>query len=321
MRKVLFALILFGTQLLTAQVDTTAIGVILEDIDQIESRFGPDSTFNWRSDYFFLTIDQRTKRTNELQQIVTRLRSLSPTNLSRQDQINRSVLLLKLENEVSQVFYKEYLMPFNAEGGFYNEGTFILSNRSFATASDYSDYILWLKAYVKYLNFNLELLKTGVEEQVMRPKVIVQNTIKLLQPWVTNVNDHPFFQPLSTLSSNLTKAEKDQILKEGRSVIEHEVIVTYKEILDFFMNTYLAESPNEEGISTIKMGKEYYEDRVRFFTTLNISPDSVFRLGKSEVKRIKARMQEVITGLEYQGDFDEFISFLRRDEQFYAGTP
>ncbi|MEQ8473201.1 MAG: DUF885 domain-containing protein [Marinoscillum sp.] len=321
MKKLFLLLAIADVLWLTAQPDSTAITSILEEIDRLESDFEPDSSFNWKSGYFFLLVDQKEKRAKELSVVINKLEKIDERDLSRQDQINKSILLLKLKNEVSEVTFREYLLPFNAEGGFYNEGTYSLRNRSFIKASDYDDYLLCLKAYNRYLKYNLELLKSGIDQNVMRPEVIVKNTISLLQPWVGPIGSHPFYQPFLDMSKALTNDETTAIQQKGKELLLKEVIPTYSRILDFFTNTYLPASPKTEGIANIKNGNAYYEDRVRFFTTLEITPDSVYSLGQSEVNRIRARMEGIISELNFDGNFSEFINFLRTDAQFYAGSP
>jgi len=80
-------------------------------------------------------------------------------------------------------------------------------------------------------------------------------------------------------------------------------------------------APEQIGISEITDGKAYYEQRVRYYTTLDMTPQEVFDVGKSEVKRIKKEMQDIINGLEFQGDYSDFLEFLRTDPQFYVDTP
>ena len=68
-------------------------------------------------------------------------------------------------------------------------------------------------------------------------------------------------------------------------------------------------------------GKSYYEDRVRYYTTLSITPDSIHLIGLEEVARIKKSMFEIIKETKFEGTFEDFLNFLRTDEQFYAKTP
>ena len=49
-----------------------------------------------------------------------------------------------------------------------------------------------------------------------------------------------------------------------------------------------------------------------------MSADEIHELGLKEVARIRSEMQKIIEELEFEGDFKEFIHFMRTDPQFYA---
>ena len=57
------------------------------------------------------------------------------------------------------------------------------------------------------------------------------------------------------------------------------------------------------------------------FTTLDITPEEVHRIGLAEVERIRREMDEVVRKVGFQGSFAEFLEFLRTDPRFYAKTP
>ena len=69
-------------------------------------------------------------------------------------------------------------------------------------------------------------------------------------------------------------------------------------------------------------GTAYYQNRVDFYTTnASLTADEVHQIGLHEVKRIRTEMEKIIEELEFKGSFEDFLTFLRTDEQFYAKTP
>ncbi|MEO1654473.1 MAG: DUF885 domain-containing protein, partial [Bacteroidota bacterium] len=158
----------------------------------------------------------------------------------------------------------------------------------------------------------------GIKEKILPPKIIIQNHLKLLKNWIPNSpEEHPFFQPLLSFPTNLSPSQKAELKKRGRTVIRKKIIPTYQKLKKFMANTYLKAAPEKPGVRNIPDGKSFYENRVRFFSTLDISPDSVFQLGQAEVKRIRTSMEKIIQDLNYEGSFADFIQFLRTDPQFY----
>jgi len=67
-------------------------------------------------------------------------------------------------------------------------------------------------------------------------------------------------------------------------------------ILDQVEKEYLPGARESIGAFELPNGKAYYEQRVRFFTTLDMTPDEVFETGQAEVARIRNAMGAGSTG-------------------------
>ena len=52
-----------------------------------------------------------------------------------------------------------------------------------------------------------------------------------------------------------------------------------------------------------------------------MTPDEIHRLGLDEVARIRAEMMEVIDEVGFEGNFEDFLGFLRTDSRFYYDSP
>ena len=75
------------------------------------------------------------------------------------------------------------------------------------------------------------------------------------------------------------------------------------------------------GASEMPDGRKFYAAQVKWFTTLDITPDEVHAIGLKEVARIRAEMEAVKEKAGFKGDLAAFIEFLRTDPRFYAKTP
>ncbi|MFY0607496.1 MAG: DUF885 domain-containing protein [Cyclobacteriaceae bacterium] len=304
--------------------DSTAIEKIFAEIDRIDERYSVDGAYSGKhpEKYEYKTTEQLIAQAAEYQEQIALMRSLPREELSRQEQISRDIMILRLNDDVSAVKYKTYLMPFNAEGGFYNSPVFFLSRLPFDDIGDYESYLNWLPSFADYIRYNQELLGQGIKENVLRPKLIVNNNIELLSIWIKNeVEENPFYRPFQNMPESISPEDQKRLIKRANKVIRESILPAYQDLGTFLKDTYLPASPEEVGISSISNGRSYYEDRIRFYTTMDMSPDSVYSLGLQEVARISAKMRKIIADLEFEGDFAAFINFLRTDPQFYAKTP
>ena len=68
-------------------------------------------------------------------------------------------------------------------------------------------------------------------------------------------------------------------------------------------------------------GGELYAFLARRYTTTDMTPQQIHEKGLSEVARIRAEMQKVMTQVGFTGTLQEFFTNLRTDPQFYYKTP
>lgn len=294
---------------------------LFDEIEEISSSYAVDNPImngQHASQFRFQTISNKLEEAEKLKVMLSALKAINESELTEQDCINKAIMLLRLENIITQVEYKIYLIPFNSEGGFFNSPSFFLSNLPFNTVKDYEDYLGWLPSFVDYLTYNQGLLKEGIKEQIQAPKVIVRNILSLLAPWTQeDATLHPFYMPIANLPESISTADRIRIESAATSMIQNTILPAYLNLKEFLMDEYLPPAPKKVGISNIRNGRAYYENRVRHFTTLDISPDEVFSIGEAEVTRIKKLMEQIIDDVQFKGSFADFCQFLRTDEQFY----
>lgn len=73
-----------------------------------------------------------------------------------------------------------------------------------------------------------------------------------------------------------------------------------------------------KGVGALPDGAAFYNAMLRQQTTTGMTADEIHELGLSEVKRIRAEMEELKAKIGYTGTLEEFFLFLRNDDQFYV---
>ena len=86
------------------------------------------------------------------------------------------------------------------------------------------------------------------------------------------------------------------------------------------VDEYIPNARTTIGVDKIPDGAAFYQNRAEYYTTTDLSAEQIHQIGLEEVKRIRAEMAEIIEQLEFDGNFAEFLSFLRTDPQFYPKT-
>ncbi len=330
MRYIIYILVVFlsSTQLVIAQDLTSGVAarfnLLLEEISIYEKTLSTSGGI-WRGQHPLalkvFSEDDYQGQKNKYLDFKTQLDNIDITKLSGEDQISHETMALKLKGIIDQLKYKLYLIPFNAEGGFYNNLSRAIERLPFADSSDYEAYVRWLPSYRTYLEDHMKLLRLGIEEGVVAPKVIVGNVIQHLESWKTSdLSAHPLTARAMASLDNLTEDQRLIYAREIQAVMT-QIWPVYHRLEHFFSYFYMEAAYEQPGISEMPRGKEYYEDRCDYFTTLDLSPDDIYEKGQSEVARIKEKMEAIIVEVGYEGTFDSFIDMLREDERFYAQTP
>jgi uncharacterized protein (DUF885 family) len=117
------------------------------------------------------------------------------------------------------------------------------------------------------------------------------------------------------------EAERARLAAAGRAAILSSVAAGYRDFQDFLRNEYVPAGRPSIAASELPDGRRIYAQRVRAFTTLELTPDQVHETGLAEVAAIRARMDSLIASTGFTGTFPEFLEFLRTDPRFYVGTP
>lgn len=139
-----------------------------------------------------------------------------------------------------------------------------------------------------------------------------------ISAYIVPVEKSGYFKPFTQYPSYFTEAQKTQLTQEGRALVEQKVLPLYQNFYDFMTKEYIPNARENIAASSLPNGAEFYENRVRYYTTLNMTSAEVHELGLKEVKRIRQEMEQIIKSVGFNGSFADFLHFLRTDAQFYT---
>ncbi|CAN5305537.1 DUF885 domain-containing protein [soil metagenome] len=246
-----------------------------------------------------------------------KLASIKKENLSSSEKISAELLRFKLKETVDFYEFEAFLNPLLSDAGFHVSLPYHV--RDLANYSQVKAYLDKLNAIPLYVDQHLALLREGLGKGNMQPRIIFEGYEATYNDQiVNNPRDSYYFSPFKNLPASLTTTQKDSVLKAAEAAIKNKVVPQFQRIKRFFETEYLPKARTTVGVSEIPRGREYYQNRLDYYTTLNLTAQEVHQIGLEEVARINAEMKKIIAEVSFQGSFEEFIQFLRTDEQFYA---
>ena len=243
---------------------------------------------------------------------------ISEEGLSESEKISKELLLFVLQDKIDSNRYKTYLNTITNESAFHLNLS-RMGNAKLKNKDDVKTYFQRLKNLKIRVDYNLDILRTAISEGMTQPREVFNNYEETYDKHiVSNITTSDFYKPFIDLPESFSKELKDSIITAAKISVQTNAVNQYKKIKSFFEDEYFPNTRKELGVSSIKNGSEFYQNRINFFTTsTQYTADDIHEIGLKEVVRIKAEMLTIIDDLGFKGSFSEFINFLRTDQQFY----
>ena len=267
------------------------------------------------------TIKYHQAEADFAKEIIEKLEMISVDGLSETEIISRELLLFVLKHEIDSNKYKMYLNTITNENAFHLNLA-RMGNRTLEDKKQVLDYLKRLDSLPQRIDYNINLLRASIKEGMAQPRAVFSNYNYTYNKHIVSYStESEFYKPFLNLPASLSNRLKDSIVKVAKKSVQKNAIDQYKKIKSFFENEYFPNTRKGLGISTIPNGKEFYQNRINYFTTSSqYSADDIYQIGLNEVARIKEEMQKIIDDLGFKGSFADFLKFLRTDEQFYPKT-
>ncbi|KRG68395.1 DUF885 domain-containing protein [Pseudoxanthomonas dokdonensis] len=256
------------------------------------------------------------------EQVLHELDALDVNALSAANRINLAIYRPQVENLAASVRLGAYEMPFNSDSSFWSDLSF-MARSPMHDADDYRNYAARLRDVPRYFNQQIDNMRLGLARGFSVPKAVLAGrdvsiaaVAELKDPTAATL-----YEPYHKMPASIPAAEQEKLRAEGRAAIAGQVIPAFGTLLAFFRDEYVPQARTTLAAEAMPGGKEFYQQQIREYTTLDLSPDEIHAIGLQEVARIQSQMQDIIKQLKFKGSFADFLQFLRTDPQFYAKTP
>ncbi|MGW8192337.1 DUF885 domain-containing protein [Sphingomonas hankookensis] len=223
---------------------------------------------------------------------------------------------------LAQQRFRDFEKPLNADTSFW------MSVADMARA-DYRDeaalrlYLSQLASLPRYYDQQIANMRAGLQRGFTPPRITLQGrdagVAAVVQAGPGEAS--PFYAPFRTLPATIPADRQAALRAEAKRVIATAVVPAHARLMAFLRDDYIPHA--REGLAAYGLpdGRAYYRSKVREFVTRDMAPEEIHAIGLAEVAKIRARMQQVMTQVQWRGDLPSFLNHLRTDPQFYAKTP
>ena len=251
---------------------------------------------------------------------LARLDEMDANVWSREDRINVAILRRQLEDQIAGFRFGAFQIPFFSDEGFHTELLRLPAVMPLRTADDYARYIARLGGFPDYVDQHIDNMRDGAERGFTMPRVVLEGLMPTIDALVVAPDASVLAKPFAEFPESIPPDRREELLRQGLAAVEQGALPAFAAFRDFLRDEYLPAARRTIGATELPDGQAYYAQRVRHFTTLDLTPQQIHETGQSEVRRIRAEMQQVLEQVEFRGGFAEFLNFLRTDPRFYAKT-
>ena len=269
-----------------------------------------------------ITIDQFNKDRNLDLESLAKLNKINPDKLSDDNKLNYNLKKFDIESDLNLSQFPIYYLRLNQRGGiqsFYETGNRLV----YQSKKDYYDWLSRLEQFSENILTFLDINKQGLKNGYTQPKLVTRGVVAQIDAIInSDIESNPYLKVFLQADENiLAPMEKEELIDKAKNLIINEINPAYEELNNFLKNDYLVNSRDSIGIKDIPNGKQYYEELARHFTTTDLTPDEIHDIGLKEIERIRGEMEEIIKSVNWDGDFNSFLNYLRTSPRFYYDDP
>ena len=268
------------------------------------------------------TIDQFNKVRNQDLESLKKLMAINEEKLDKDNKLNYKLKKFDIESDLNLSQFPIYYLRLNQRGGiqsFYETGNRLV----YQSKKDYEDWLNRLSQFTENIYTFLEINKEGLEKGYTQPKLVTRGVISQIDAIInSDIELNPYLKVfLEANEEYFSKDEKEKLINDAKQLIQKEINPAYESLNNFLKNQYLINSRESIGIKDIPDGKKYYEQLAKHYTTTDLTPDEIHEIGLREIQRIRAEMEEIIDSVNWDGDFESFLNYLRTSPRFYYDNP
>ncbi|RYE21520.1 MAG: DUF885 domain-containing protein, partial [Sphingobacteriales bacterium] len=252
------------------------------------------------------------------------LDAINKTTLNEGKQVSYDVFAYEMQMNLEGLKYPSHYMPINQFWAFTLELPQMSSgegNQPFKTTADYDNFLKRMHTFPAWVDTAIYNMRKGIANGWVLPKTLVVKMLPQLKAMVvTDAKQSIFYGPVKLMPANFSDADKQKYAAQYVGMIDSIVIPSYSKLYTFIDKEYLPASRSTCGIGGVNGGDAYYAYLVKYWTTTNLTPDSIYKIGQAEVARLEGEMNRVKDEVGYKGSLKEFFEFLGKDKQFYPFT-
>ena len=170
-----------------------------------------------------------------------------------------------------------------------------------------------IRAYGDFMAANADTLRDGLANGLTAPRIVAQRTISQIERLLAVPIDE-------AVIPSLAKVGSDADCERVREVVRDVVYPADALFLETLRGDYLAATREDPGLWSAPNGDALYRTQIRYWTTLDLDPEDVHRIGHDELEEIEARRREISREAGFGDDTAAYRATLAADAANTVGS-
>ena len=258
---------------------------------------------------------------NRLQEIS----QFDTSKLSEQEKMSIRLFKLGIERDLENDKYRHHTyIVHQFRAAHTSVPSFLINIHRVTSVDDAKAYIGRLDNVKGYFDQVIDQMQLRENLGVFPPKWAYDQMIEASQNVISGIpfdtSDEPstlwkdFSDKVDAL--DLSESEAEALKGEAKAALLTSVKPAYEKLIAAFAHQKTV-SPEGDGVWRLPDGDKWYQNRLNWFTTTDLTADEVHQIGVENVERIHNAMRDIMKQVEFTGTLQEFFEFMRTDEQFY----
>jgi uncharacterized protein (DUF885 family) len=205
---------------------------------------------------------------------------------------------------------------------------FLIAFHKVGEPKDMEAYIARIGGISRGLGQLLERARLAADEDVRPPRFAYEGVLQQARALLQGApfggeGEAPLWADANARIDTLQKDGKidEAQAKELREAARQALLESFKPSYDALISWFESDLPNADaeasGVGALPRGLDYYDQRLAFATTTDMTADEIHEYGLKEVARIRVEMEKIKADVGFEGTLQEFFTFLREDPQFF----
>jgi uncharacterized protein (DUF885 family) len=164
-------------------------------------------------------------------------------------------------------------------------------------------------------------MREGVAEGLVPAKITMEKALPQIEGQIVDdPTESVLAGAIEQFGDSIPENDRQALADTILAAIRDQVVPAYRALATFVRDEYLPHCRDTVGILALPDGKARYEYLAKKYTTTDLTPDSIFAIGKSELAAIHQRMRAIMQEVGFTGTLRAFVKTLRHDPRFYYTT-